>query len=339
MKASKNFFSALFIICFLNISCNRNNKETDYGVSISAPKMIGTSAEVFSEEHISTLKKSNSLNFLLLNNFSSNSDSSYNFSFSPLGVLHSIYNIKDENYIELFNEKFDISDTTFLFNNILTIKKLISEIDSTIKIGNSITTNVSKEISISQKLEFPLVYEGILKTRRLTFNVNEKEKKLIEYFTIKGNFGVCNVKSYLAFDIEIGNGNYSLLLIQPKDTDIRHFSCNLSENDYKTIIENLVEQMITVSFPDISNNSIYSLSLPNISSDSNYKPKYLSINSEIKIKKPTPADLKMRKSNIDNQIQTSSKTEKYIYNNPFIYIIRGKSSNSILAMGIFKTSN
>ena len=335
MKASKNFFSALFIICFLNISCNRNNKETDYGVSISAPKMIGTSAEVFSEEHISTLKKSNSLNFLLLNNFSSNSDSSYNFSFSPLGVLHSIYNIKDENYIELFNEKFDISDTTVLFNNILTIKKLISEIDSTIKIGNSITTNVSKEISISQKLEFPLVYEGILKTRRLTFNVNEKEKNLIEYFTIKGNFGVCNDKSYLAFDIAIGNGNYSLLLIQPKDIDIKHFSSNLSENDYKTIIESLVEQMITVSFPDISNNSVYPLTLPNISSDSTYKPKYLSINSEIKIIKPTPAELKMRKSNIDNQIQTSSKTEKFIYNNPFIYIIRGKSSNSILAMGIF----
>lgn len=335
MKASRYFFSALLIICIINVSCNKNNKEIDYGVSISAPKMIGTSAEVFSEENINMLKKSNSLNFLLLNKSFSSLDSTYNFSFSPLGVFQSLYSIKDENYIELFNEKFDINDTNVVFNNILTIRKLISEIDSTIKIDNLLTTNNLKEILISQKLEFPLIYEGILKTRKLAFNINEQEKGLIEYFTIKGNFGVLNDKSYLAFDIAIGNGNYSLLLIEPKNGDIKQLSNNFSENDYKTIIENLVEQMIIISFPDISNISTYHLNLPNISSDSTYKTTFLSINSEIKIIKPTPAYLKMRKSNIDNKLQTSSKTEKYIFNKPFIYIIRGKNSNSILTSGIF----
>ena len=82
MKASKIYFSALFILSVLSVSCNKNNKEIDYGVSITAPKMIGTSAELFSEENISTLGKSNTLNFLILNNSFASSDSIYNLSFS-----------------------------------------------------------------------------------------------------------------------------------------------------------------------------------------------------------------------------------------------------------------
>lgn len=335
MKASKLYFSVLFIISVLNVSCNKNNKEIDYGVSISAPKMIGTSADLFSEENIITLGKSNTFNFLILNNSFSNSDTTYNLSFSPLGIMQSVYSINDESYIESFNQTFDIIDTVILFNNISTIRDLVSEIDSTIKFDNQIISEKSKGIMISQKLQFPLIYEGILKSKKLAFNISEQEKKTIEYFSIKGRFGVFIDKDYSAVDISIGNENYSLLLIEPTQTDIKNFTRKFSENDYKIIIDKLEKQVIRITFPNISDSSTYSLNLPNLYSSPSMMPSSLLINSEIKIIKPTPAELKMRESNIENQIQVSSKTENHIFDKPFIYIIRGQNSNSILAIGVF----
>ncbi|MCK9163042.1 MAG: serpin family protein [Bacteroidales bacterium] len=335
MKASKIYFSALFIISVLNVSCNKNNKEIDYGVSITAPKMIGTSAELFSEDNITILRKSNSFNFLILNNSFSNSDSIYNLSFSPLGIMQSIYSINNESYIDVFNQRFDIIDTTLLFNNISVIRKLVTEIDSTIKIDNQIISEKTKETRISQKLQFPLIYDGILKSKRHRFNINEHEQKIIEYFTIKGSFGVCIDKAFNAVDISIGNANYSLLLIEPIQVDIKNFISNFSENDYKVIIDKLEKQIIKITFPNISDTSTYNLFLPNLSFDSSQKLNNLWISSEIKIIKPTPAELKMRESNIEKQLQASSKTENYIFNKPFIYIIRGQNSNSILAIGVF----
>ncbi len=335
MKASKIYFSALFILSVLSVSCNKNNKEIDYGVSITAPKMIGTSAELFSEENISTLGKSNTLNFLILNNSFASSDSIYNLSFSSLGLMQSIYSINDETYIESFNQTFDITDTTVLFSNISTIRELVTEIDSTIKFDNQITLGKSKDKIISQKLEFPLIYEGILKSKKLAFNINQEKKKIIEYFSIKGSFGVLIDKDYNAVDISIGNENYSLLLIEPTQKDIKTFVRKFSENDYKTIIEKLEKQIIRITFPNISDTSTHLLSLPNLSLDSSLKLNSLLISSEIKIIKPTPAELKMSESDIENQLKVSSKTEIHIFNKPFIYIIRGQNSNSILAIGVF----
>jgi len=335
MKASKLYFSALFILSILSVSCNKNSKEIDYGVSITAPKMIGTSAELFSEENISTLGKSNTLNFLILNNSFASSDSIYNLSFSSLGLMQSIYSINDESYIESFNQTFDITDTAVLFNNISTIRELVTEIDSTIKFDNQITLGKSKDIIISQKLQFPLIYEGILKSKKLAFNINQELKKTIEFFTIKGSFGVLSDKDYNAVDISIGNENYSLLLIEPTQMDIKKFVSKFSENDYKTIIDKLEKQIIRITFPNISDASTYLLNLPNLSLDSSLKLNCLSISSEIKIIKPTPAELKMRESSIENQLQESSKTEKQVFDKPFIYIIRGQNSNSILAIGVF----
>jgi tRNA-dihydrouridine synthase C len=41
------------------------------------------------------------------------------------------------------------------------------------------------------------------------------------------------------------------------------------------------------------------------------------------------------KTDIDTKLQANSKTEHHHINKPFLYILRGKSSNSILLLGIF----
>lgn len=335
MKASNIFYFALLFLCFVNISCNKNNQEINYGVSISAPKMTGTPAEVFSEENINTLRIANSFNFLLINQPFKNGDSTFNFSFSSLGILQNIYKIEDEKYLDQLSDKFNIIDTALLFDNITTIRKLISTIDSTIKIDNSFSSKNSKTILFSQKIEFPIFYEEILKSKKQAFYNINGENKALELFTFTRELGVYSEGSYNAIDISIGNDNYSLLLIKPKDGNINKFVNNFTEKDYKTIIEGLNPQITTVSFPNISNSSTFSLSLPNLSTDTNYKLNSISVSSEIKVIKPNPAELKQRKTDIDNKLKTSTKAEKYIFNKPFLFIIRGKSSNSILTIGVF----
>jgi len=334
MKASNIFFFALLFLSVVIVSCNKNNQENDYGVSISAPKMIGTPAEVFSEDNINILKISNSFNFLLLNQPFAHLDSSYNFSFSPLGILYNVYRIEDENYLNQFSNKFDISDTATLFENISTIKKLISGIDSSIKIDFSSTLDKSKKMKISEKIEFPIFYEEALKVKKQPF-FTSKEKKSLDFFTIKRELGVYSDNNFNAVNMSIGNENYSLLLIIPKNGNINSFVNSFSEKDYKTIIEGLTPKIISLSFPNISNISNYSLLLPLISLDSAYKLSSLQISSEIKIIKPTPAELKQKKTDIDNKLKSSTKTEKYTFNRPFLFIIRGKNSNSILTTGVF----
>lgn len=335
MKSSNILFFGLLFLSAVIVSCNKNNQENNYGVSISAPKMIGTAAEVFSEENIKILRMGNSFNFLLLNQPFANSDSSYNFSFSSLGILYNIYSIEDENYLNQLSDKFDISDTATLFENISTIKKLISSIDSTIKIDFSSISDKFKKIKIYEKIEFPIFYEEVLRSKRQTFFTSSNEKKSLEFFTIKRELGVYSDNNFNAVDMSIGNENYSLLLIVPKDGNINSFVKYFSEKDYKTIIEGLSPKIISLSFPNISNISDYSLLLPLISLDSTYKLSSLQINSEIKIVKPTPAELKQRKTDIDNKLKSSTKTEKYTFNRPFLFIIRGKNSNSILTTGVF----
>lgn len=335
MKASNIFYFALLFLCFVTVSCNKNNQEINYGVSISAPKMIGTPAEVFSEENINTLRIANSFNFLLINQPFKDSDSTFNFSFSSLGILQNIYKIEDEKYLDQLSDKFNIIDTALLFDNITTIKKLISTIDSTIKIENSYSSKNSKIISFSQKIEFPIFYEELLKSKKQAFYYINGENKALEFFTFTRELGVYSEGSYNAIDISIGNENYSLLLIKPKDGNINKFVNNFTEKDYKTIIEGLNPQITTISFPNISNSSTFSLSLPNLSLDTSYMLNSISVNSEIKVIKPNPSELKQRKTDIDNKLKTSTKAEKYIFNKPFLFIIRGKSSNSILTIGVF----
>ncbi|MFA6200790.1 MAG: serpin family protein [Bacteroidales bacterium] len=335
MKASNIFFFALLFLSVVIVSCNKNNQGNDYGVSISAPKMVGTPAEIFSEDNINTLKISNSFNFLLLNQLLLKTDSSFNFSFSPLTMLHYIYSVDDDKYLNQLSEKFYIDDTSKLFENIITIKKLISSIDSTIKINDSSYCGKSKHTTISQKIEMPIFYEEILKAKKQIFYTSNEEKQSLEFFTIKGNLGVYSDNFYNAIDISIGNDNYSLLMIKPNNGNINQFVNDFTEKDYKTIIENLTPQITTISFPNISNSSTYSLLLPLLSFDSTYKLTPLTISSEIKIIKPTAAELKLRKTDIDNKLKKSTKAETYLFNKPFLFIIRGKSSNSILTTGVF----
>jgi hypothetical protein len=320
----------------VGVGCNKNNKENSYGVSISAPKMVGSAAEVFSNEDINTLRFSNSLTFLLLNQSVKVDEKGImpSFSFSSLQLIHYIYSIEDTNYLKSFDTHFAIEDRKALFENITRIDSLIKGIDSSIKAYNSLTELSPKKIAFSQSFAIPLIYEGALNQEKLPFMIDDKEIP-IEYFTLTERLGLIDNKDVLGIDIPIGNGNYSLLIIQPKEISIKDFISNFSEKDYKDIVDNLSLQTLRVRFPNLSNSCDYALFLPNIPSEQSPNPTFIQINSEVKILKPTSAELQLMKKDLDSELKASTKTETYLFNKPFLYIIRGKNSNSILLIGGF----
>ena len=336
MKRRTSILTILLLTALLQFSCNKSTKEQDFGVSISAPKLIGTPAEKFTPEELQTLRISNSLSFLFLNQIYNSTDSLFPFSFSTLGVLSYIYNVSDTNYIAALKQQFSIKDSSTLMQNITSTLSVVSEIDSTIKKSTTFSLNKTSQIpTLTQELQIPIPYEGMLKSKQLTFSPTDSTQRKMTFYQIAGTFGLSQNETALCLDVPLGNGNYSLLIIEPKDWDIKTFASNFTETKYMEIIESLTFQNLKVSLPELSLASSCALPLPSISGQTPQSVKSFLLTSILSLQKPTRASFAVDKTDIDTKLQANSKTEHHHIYKPFLYILRGKSSNSILLLGIF----
>lgn len=346
MKIHKSLF--ILLLCFaLVCSCNKKNQDNGYGVSISAPKLVGTPAEAFSADDINTLKMTNSFNFLLLNQ----ADTLSSFSFSPISISKYIFELKDKNYSQSFCKKFSIQDVNMLFESINSIKDIIGSIDSTIEIESQEHFTQDSTLVISQKFNFPLMYKDALHTSHKMFKSpvlstekkndlrkKKKEKenqKQLEFFTLNNTFSSYDNEDISVCDIPIGNGNYSLMLIGVKKTDIFAFAKTFTEKDFKNIIDNLKDQNIQVSFPNLTQKTSSIFSLPQLTFDSAYKTPSIIIHSKVRILKPLEEEIKVLSSDEGDQNTIEQTLQSYLFNKPFMFLIRGKSSNSVILSGIF----
>ncbi|MDR0972062.1 MAG: hypothetical protein LBM25_06740 [Bacteroidales bacterium] len=322
----------LFISIIFLQNCDKRRNEWRYGVSISAPKMLGTADEVFSKDNIRVFRMVNSLNFSLLNQPRGIFDSS--FLFSPASVLEAFYSLDDQTYISILKDKFNVTDTLDLYSNFSTIRKLCSEIDSTLKNTNEITINNNKEIFIKQEIEFPLVTGEVYSKKILPFYTQNQEQEM-EFFSIQGEMGMFSDKNLNVFDISIGNGNYSLLIIYPKNHDVKNLTDFFTESDYKINVESLVTQVGNITFPNISDKNNYSIFLSFPVLDLNSRAMSTTINSSINIIEPTLAEISIKKENLDRTIINKTKSESFLIDHPFLYFIRDRHSNFIIATGLF----
>ncbi len=336
MKRRILYLTILLLTALLQFSCNKSTKEQDFGVSISAPKLIGTPAEKFTPEEIQTLRISNSLSFLFLNQIYNSSDSLFPFSFSTLGVLYNIYNVSDTNYLQALTKQFSISDSQALLQNITNTLSVISEIDSTIQESTTLQIDKRSQLpNLVQEFQIPFPYEGMLKPKQLSFSLTDTTQRKMTFYQISGEFGLSQNETALCLDIPLGNGNYSLLIIEPKDWDIKTFASNFNETKYIEIIESLTYQNLKLSLPELSFTSNFSLPIPSIAGQTPLAVKSFLLTSKLTLQKPTRASFAVDKTNIDTKLQSNSKTEQHQINKPFLYILRGKSSNSILLLGVF----
>lgn len=336
MKRQLLYLSLLLLLASVQFSCNRGSKDQDFGVSISAPKLIGTPAEILTPEELQTLRISNSLSFHFLNQIYNSTDTLFSFSFSPLGVLYNIYNVSDTNYIKALSEQFSITDSQALLKNISNTLSTITEIDSTIKESTTLKPNKrSPYPNLLQELQIPIPYEGMLKPRQMSFTLIDSSQSQMTFFQISGEFGLSQDETVLCLDIPLGNGNYSLLIIEPKDWDMKSFASHFDEDKYIEIIESLTFQNLKLTLPELSNTTKFSLSIPAISGLTPQKVKSFLLTTRLNLQKPTRASITVNKTDIDAKLKSNSKTEQHIINKPFLYILRGKNSNSILLLGIF----
>lgn len=312
-------FLIFLFISNLFIGCGKKSKNIEFGVSIKAPKLNNSDSLSLSIESLNVLRISNNMNFILKNSLIQREDTS-NFSFSSLGFIDKI-NSFDKGFVDSFLLKYEIDNLEDFNSGIINIKDFISNMDSLIRLD-------------SQAIKFPIFDENILKPKQKTFTTIRNKNLKKEFFSLKKTLEVYNNQELTAIEIPIGNNNYSIIFIQPKNINIIQYVKKFNEEDYLVIINNLKNEIISFSFPNISHSYELKFPLPNLSQDSLFSNK-ISLNSSLNIIKPTRAEINSRISSIENNLSISTKTEIYNFNSPFLYIIRSKNSNGILYFGLF----
>lgn len=330
------FVLVLLSLGLVFFSCNKDSKDSGFGVSISAPKMLGTPAERLSQEQVQALRVSNSLCFSFLNRQYVADKELSSFSFSPLELIPYVYYVSDSNYTKAFFQHYSISDSVSFMQAIFSSASLASEIDSLLKSSTSMSSSLgSFPLSLEQEFSFIMPYEGMLKSLRRDFFTLDTAKVKLPFYEIWGNFGLYRNENKLCLDIPVSNGNYSLLILIAEDWDIRTLTLNFTELMYKEIVEGLTYQNIKISFPDISSSLSFPLLLPDMGEEKFDNNKHLLIKSKLSLIKPTQAFLEVQQTHIDHKLQQGSISEHLFVNKPFIYIIRGNGSNTILHLGVF----
>lgn len=334
MKSIIFQFLIVLIISSFFIGCGKKSENLDYGVSIKAPKLNNSDSLSLSKESLNVLRISNNMNFILKNSRFNNHKDTINFSFSSLGFINNI-NSLEKSFSDNFLLKYEINNYEDFYSQIDKIKDFISNMDSLIILESLIIESQNKiNTEISQSISFPIYEENILKPKQKKFTSIRNEILRKEFFSLKTSMDIWNTQELTAIEIPIGNNNYSLLFVQPKNIDIIEYAKKFSEEDYLLIINNLKKEIISFSFPDISHEYKYELKLPNLSNDSILSSK-ITLNSSIKIVKPTRAAIKSQALSIENNLPKTTKTEIYNFNSPFLYIIRSRNSNGILYFGLF----
>lgn len=327
------FLIALIISSFF-IGCGKKSENLEYGVSIKAPKLNNSDSLSLNKESLNVLRISNNMNFILKNSRFNNHKDTINFSFSSLGFINNI-NSLEKSFSDNFLLKYEINNYEDFYSQTDKIKGFISNMDSLIILESLIIESQNKiNTEISQNISFPIYEENILKPKQKKFTSIRNEILRKEFFSLKTSMDIWNTPELTAIEIPIGNNNYSLLFVQPKNIDIIEYAKKFSEEDYLLIINNLKKEIISFSFPDISHEYKYELKLPNLSNDSILSSK-ITLNSSIKIVKPTRAAIKSQALSIENNLPKTTKTEIYNFNSPFLYIIRSRNSNGILYFGLF----
>lgn len=334
MKSIIFQFLIALIISSIFIGCGKKSENLEYGVSIKAPKLNNSDSLSLSKESLNVLRISNNMNFILKNSRFNNHKDTINFSFSSLGFIDNISSL-EKSFTDNFLFKYEIDNLEDFYSQTDKIKGFISNMDSLIILESLIIESQNKiNTEISQNISFPIYEENILKPKQKKFTSIRNEILRKEFFSLKTSMDIWNTQELTAIEIPIGNNNYSLLFVQPKNIDIIEYAKKFSEEDYLLIINNLKKEIISFSFPDISHEYKYELKLPNLSNDSILSSK-ITLNSSLNIVKPTRAEIKSQALSIENNLPKTTKTEIYNFNSPFLYIIRSRNSNGILYFGLF----
>ncbi len=327
------------LICLLLAGCSKEKKNETYGVSISAPSIVGTAAEAFSKEQIEFFKMANGLSFAINREFAKSDTLGQNTAFSALLLIRDLCVEQTEfGYLYSLFRNCNLADTNLerVNSNLNSLQEVFRSIDSTLIFSSQSDSLDKGTVLRIQRFSLSLQYEEALNTYSEYFSDMEFKKTKRNFFKLFGNFNCLVQEAETVVDIPVGNGNYSLMLIMPNQKDVRSYAEEFTEGLYGKLSEGLEKRMIGLCFPTFENYSTKVLiPLPKQSSDtlSEVKTKQI-IQSEITIRQPNEAFLQTLNTSLEEKIiHHAENKEEISFNRPFLFILRGSSSKAIILQG------
>jgi len=332
---------AIVLLIIGLVSCNKD-KNNLYSVSISPNNMLGTPAEMFSLGQIKMFQASNSLIGSMIEKIYEDT-SINNFAIAPIYLINNImvdtslslwqnafqktYNLSTLSYTQRKEEQKDFLDK-------------VKQIDSSISITSRVVNENDSAITILQSLALELMYENIMPDNiDNIFTTIDNKRPRLDFMTINSRIRTLNTNDEQANEIEIGNGNYMLMMILPKHQTIKEYLRDFTEEKYSTILNRMKEKNLIISFPLIDmQDTINNVQLPNYQlSDSVISfNKRLDIVFNFSLKQSTLKSMKMNTTiDLNNRPLQINNAEIMRYSSPFLFVIRGKSSNLIMFIGVY----
>lgn len=304
----------IFLLNILFCCSKTPSEQQSYGVSISAPKIWAIDS-TYTKEQIEWIKLNNGLSIdILLQNISTDSTID-NLQYSCLSIISQLN--KEEEELQNLMQKILQQDTNL---------KILTQLDTTSK----------DKLKINTQISLPLLYEEALKTNQKQFYDLEDNPVEKEFFTLIGIFKTNISEEQTIVEIPLGNKEYSIVLIQPNTNKITNYLSLFREKTYIDCLEKLQERKIEVSFPNIESTKYEGeLNLPQTIKDTLQEElKTINILSEFNSTKPTEATLKLINKTMEDKIISSNYEQGIIFNKPFLYILKQRTTNLILQQGI-----
>lgn len=335
-KALCGIFLLLFVVC-----CSKDKSKEQYGVSISAPSIAGTPAEVFSQEHIALFRMVNGLNFELILSMVQPVDTSGNQACSVLYLLKELSLAgTDEEYLKALEQYCAFSDTTqeSLKRNFLSLERTMHAIDSTLILSSRADTSETGKFKCETDILLPLIYEDALNSIPAFFSDCNLKKTKRNFFRLSGNFNTLETEEETMADIPVGNGNYSLLLIMPVEKQISDYLRDLTEHRYKNLIDGMEVRKTSLMFPSFEDfETETEMQLPDIITDTVIRQHTaIRLRTKICLQKPTEAILQSMKKSMEDKIIDAKNKEDICFNKPFLFFLKGTNSGAIILQGIYR---
>jgi len=326
---SKYKFLVLFLCLFVLHSCKKD-KEPLFGISIDTQKMVKTPAEIFSLQHIEFFRASNDFVLSILPSFMEKNDSlkTTRFAVSPFFLHFTLAKDSTFNeYLSGFENHYQLSamsqkERTKFFNSFL---ESVSEIDSSIHIISEIKTSSVDSICVYQKFQFQTHYKD--NGQALALHTTREK-----YLNTSGDFSCSDDTEHCLADIPLGNGNYVLTLIKPKQVSLKEYLLAFDEKKYAQLLQQAKTIKTNIVFPlmDIRQQS-KQISIE----DSTMKfyfsaPKKIILNCDFKIE-----NIADNISSFEESLLNNSNQQPILFDEDFLFVLRGKNSNFIMFIGCY----
>ncbi|MDR0790592.1 MAG: hypothetical protein LBO06_07330 [Bacteroidales bacterium] len=329
----RTIFTLVASLLLLN-GCSKQSEDYDYGMSVTIPSIVGTPISNLSAQELNFFRATNAFQTAALEKFyKQNPDQ--NIAISSLYLFSDlINNAAFEPYFDAFYSNFDLTNlpANSMEGVLDSIYCFIKDLDSSLVISSSFDVLPDSSIVVNQSVGIMFLYDDAVKVQKA---VSGSKK---DVFSLSDRFGIYESEHETVGEVPFGNGNYSLVMIKPKG-DLTNYVENFSEHRYKSLIDSLREQNVNITFPDFDfTTEKLQFTFPKFDNMTSEIPDSLSVKVQtaVAFKRPNYAMLASKEQAADKHLPQTETLDRIAFDNDFIFLLRGRYSNIILLLGVYR---